>query len=335
MMRNRFMIAFVAMALAASASASEQVGTLTQITGDVKIFTNPSKTPDNPAPRALFEGEYFTVREAKIGDRLDRLNILRTAPGAKARIVFDNGDQYNVGPGTAYRVNWENDTAKGKPEVKLMYGKLRGIVSKGGPRSGLNIRTRSATMAVRGTDFFISDEGVNGTTEVSILRGQVEVKPLAANAKPIQVNSGYSAVIEAPASKPVTSAAGQEAKVAASAPKVELKKTTKEDLVYIHKESHIRTALKTEVRAPAETKQEILALERKATENTLQDIKRADPTLFAKLQEKKDVSVEELNAKAVETLVKEAPRGPARVKPGRHELENLEQGAYEKYFRVE
>jgi hypothetical protein len=326
--------------IASSAWAGEQVGTLTQVQGEVKVFSHPGKEIQGPAPHALFEGTHYSVQDATVGAKIENGNILRTMPGARARVVFDNGDQYNVGSATAYKVGWKKDApAEGAPEVSLMYGKLRGVIAKGGPRSGLRVKTRSATMGVRGTDFFIAEEGLSGATEVSILRGEVEVKPTSAGSKPVTVKSGYSATVTPNAAppSPTPEKAADEAQTAALPSKVDLRRTTQEGLIAIQKSSEVRTELRKEVTKTEEpVTRKVAELEKKAVATTLKDIQNHDPKLFAQLQDRKIDRVEELHQTTVETLVKDAPKGPAnKRKPFKSELEDLEQGAYEKYFKIE
>lgn len=330
--------------VASTALASDQIGTLTQLEGTVKIFNHPSKvlqtSGDSPSTdgsaRALFQGEYYHVRDAKIGDRVEHGNIVRTAPGSKVRVVFDNGDQYNVGPGTAYRVFWDKDETDTQTKIDLMYGKLRGVVTKGGPRSHLLIRTKSATMGVRGTDFFIASGTIteNGVTknetEVSIVRGQVEVTPIAVSKEPVkvmQVKAGYSADVSAPVIAPKTQT--QQPTPAAPVKIIaDLRKTTQEDLAGIQKSSEIQATI---VDAP----KKVQVLEEKAVQAVIHDMKASDPKLFAQVEGKIFKSTDELNHIAVEKLVPEAPKAPPKRKPYKSEIENLEDGAYEKYFKPE
>jgi len=318
MNRNVSRLVFLLSCVASGARAAEQVGTITQTEGAVQLFSNPSKTlnkKEGAGVHALFEGEYYQVREAKIGDLVDQGNILRTVPGGRARVIFENGDQYNLGSGTAYRVNWGGlgpDANNGKPALKLMYGKLRGIIEKGGPRSKLTIRSRSATMGVRGTDFFISDDGVGGGTQVSVLRGEVDVRPLA------------SAIDPKSELKAVSVKAGSTADITLPKPLPAIRKTTQEDLADIKQSSRISQAISPEM-AP---------LEKKAVETTIKDIQKTDPTLFAKLDIGAAKSTEEINAKIVDHFTPAAPKALSKKKPGRAELENLEKSAYDKYFKI-
>jgi hypothetical protein len=323
-----------------AAMASDQVGTITQVDGDVKLFTHPSKKLQEGAAsksggsHALYEGEYYVVENAKVGARVEQGNIVRTAPGAKGRVVFENGDQLNVGPGSAMRVFWDKDSKDSKTRLDLAYGKVRGIVEKGGPRSKLQIRTKTATMGVRGTDFFIADGGKDGGTEVSIMRGSVQVQPKAAGAKPVEVKQGMSADIP-PAPAPVAAPKTGEKVAAAPAPvqpAVELRKTTQEELVGIQKSS----VIEKKAGAPAqEASPEVAKLEKAAVATTMKDIKVYDPKLYEKIQEQKLTSTDDINGQVVATLIKEAPKAPEKRKPYKSEIDNLEQGAYEKYFKIQ
>jgi hypothetical protein len=319
-------------------AASDQVGTITQVDGDVKIFTRPSKKPRPEASKAgasqaLYEGEYYSVESAKVGTKVEQGNIVRTAPSAKSRVVFENGDQLNVGPGSAMRVFWDKDSKDSKTRLDLAYGKIRGIVEKGGPRGKLQIRTRTATMGVRGTDFFIAEGGSAGGTEVSIMRGSVEVKPKAPGSKPIEVKQGFSADI--PPVQPAAPKAAEGGKPSAPAPMqaaVELRKTTQEELAGIQKSSTIEK--KAEDKAQ-EVPADVAKLEQKAVATTLKDIKIYDPKLYEQLEAKKPTSTDDINSQVVATLIKEAPKAPEARKPYKSEVDDLEQGAYEKYFKTQ
>jgi hypothetical protein len=350
---NAYFLSLPIMLVSTIAWASSQVGTLTQLQGEVKIFSNPSKTlpPEGSnegqkVSRALFEGEYYTVRDAKMGEKVENGNIVKTSPGAKTRVIFENGDQITVGSGTAYRIKWDQDSPKGETHVSLMYGKLRGVIEKGGPRSHLKIKTRTAVMGVRGTDFFIAEGGNGGATAVSIIRGSVEVTPIAApkNDKNEKGHPGSEA--GAPQAKPIHVSAGFSAEVGPQnpqeklSPAVELRKTTQEELSGIQKSSAIASPVSTPTTARSiasdDVQRNIAALEKKATETTLNDIKTYDKALYAAIEKQpgRAVSIDAVNQTAIQTLIKEAPKAPAKHKPYQSELDDLENGAYERYFKV-
>jgi hypothetical protein len=332
--------------------AGEQVGTLTQVQGTVNLFTHPSKTlpkENGDAPRALFEGEYFLVQDAKIGDPVEKGNILRTAPGSQARVVFENGDQINVSASTAYRITWDQDTNKGKTELKLAYGKIRGIVTQGGPRSRLMIKTKSAVMGIRGTDFFVAQGGsAQKSTELTVMRGAVEITPLIEKTTPSHKNettevkpakiqttlvkAGYSADITSTQPSP-SSNTPQIVKVE---PKVELRQTTKEEFIGIQTSSTIqKRAIASTSNTSQETQNQVQNLENKAVETALQDIKKHDQDFYAQLEKdsNKTGSLEQINQATLQKLYKEAPKGPALRKPSQSEIDDIGDGAYEKYFK--
>ena len=303
------------------------------MTRDVKIFSHPGKSVQGPPPHALFEGEYYSVQDAKPGDKLDNGNIIRTAPGSAAKVVYDNGDQFQVGSGTAYRVSLPK--AKGAPQINLLYGKLRAVVEKGGPRTGMKIKTRSATMGVRGTDFFIADGGSKGT-EIAVLRGEVEVKPEGSKAQAAKIPAGYTADIAAP--PPVEEKKemkkGEVAKKVEPAPvqAVEVRKVTQEDLAGIKKVAEAAKAEST-IKAAVKEEEQLKKLEAKAGEATMRDIQKTDPKLYEEVKRQGIASADALNEKVIQKVAVTAPSAPEKRKPYMSELEDLENGAYDHYFK--
>ena len=303
-----------------SAQAADHVSTITQLQGETQLYSNPSKSPivaksKTAGTVVLFENEYFLVQEAKIGDKVKNGNILRTRPGAHANVIFENGDQIHIGPGSSYRVQW-NDKLDDKLKVNLMYGRLRGIISKEGPRQKAIIKTRSATMGVRGTDFFIADSGPNGETEISVLRGEVEVTSESTK-KILPVKTGMSATIT-------------------TKTEMEVRETTKEDLNGIQIASSVTAPAMVQTKSAE--KQKITELEKKALAVTLHDIKTYQPEVYEKISADAKIvsSVQELNSKAYSITVVNAPSAPSkRGKPRITELKDSDdQEVYQKYFKL-
>ena len=289
-----------------------QVATVAQVEGRAQIFTRPSKKLDPKVAAddgviASFEGEYYRVKDLKASDRVENGNVVRTLPGAKVKVIYDNGDQIYVGPGSSYRISWKGDV-KTVPEIRLAYGRIRGVISKEGPRKKVIIRTRSAVMGVRGTDFFISDEG-QGETSVSVLRGAVEVAP----------TRGKATVVET----------GMTAEVLTKRVEIPLRKISKEDL------GEIRVASSLPVnKDPAQ--ESLKVLEQKALEVTLKDIRTYQPELLKDIPQSSSgqVAVADLNAKVVDIAAVSAPSIPKRKRPGLEELKSPDGvDYYEKYFQ--
>jgi hypothetical protein len=306
-------IALWIMGFATEGWASDaQVATVAQVEGRAQIFTRPSKKLENSAGVnegviASFEGEYYRVRDLKASDRVENGNVVRTFPGAKVKVIYDNGDQIYVGPGSSYRILWKNDV-KATPEIRLAYGRIRGVISKEGPRKKVIIRTRSAVMGVRGTDFFISDEG-QGETSVSVLRGAVEVAPT--KGKPTVVETGMTA------------------EVVTRSVEVPVRKISKEDLGEIRVASSLPVKKETQM-------EELKALEKKALEVTLKDIRVYQPELLKEMPQAAagEMFVADLNSKVVDIAAIQAPSIPKKKRPGLEELKSPDGvDYYEKYFQ--
>ncbi len=294
------------------ASAS-QVATITRLDGKVQVFTNPSKTLQDKKSTVKFEDAYYQLVDAKIGDKLEKGNILRTFPDSKALVIYDNGDQINVGSGSSYKIEWDGAGEAGKsPKLELKYGSIRAVISKQGPRNGLRLKTRSATMGVRGTDFSVSDNVADGATKLSVIRGEVLIKRIG-EAKETPVKNGKTAEVKA---------------------EVQVRPTTKEETVVIHQNSVIpKQALREEVLATPQAVAQVEVLEKKAVETTLRDIKEHDPKLYASISEQKLNSVQAVESQVMKQAFIAAPKGPS--KPGAHELDNLDENAYERYFKAQ
>ena len=323
----------VAWMLVTPTAWASQEATLTRIEGQVHLLKEPSKTPATQVPegakRVKYEnGMHYLAVQAKLGDSIGNGHFLRTETNARAQVTYPNGDQITIGPGTMYEVKWaadSEDPEKAKVQMHLLFGKMRGVVEKGGPRSKLQIRTRTATMGVRGTDFFIAAEGKSGT-EVSTLRGEVEVIPMAGAA----ASSGTSE----PVTKPVVVAVGQSVAVTHAA--AEIRKTTQQDLKAIQVTSEVKSVTVEEAKASAEIDQKIATLEKKAAETALKDVQKTDPELYAQLAVRgQEIRSEHIQEQVVTRLLKTAPLAPAKRKPFRSELDDLEQGTYQKYFKQE
>lgn len=303
----------------------KQLATFTQIDGKTQLFTNPSKTAYaekslKKGTMAFFEGDYYLIQDAKVSDQIPRGSIVRTLPNAHARIVYENGDQFYVGPGTSYRVTW-NDKTDLDTSVQLLYGRLRGVIAKEGPRKEIRLRTKAATLGVRGTDFFVADSDAKNETEITVLRGAVEVTPNSGKNKstPTLVKTGMSATVifnEELKDKPIK-----------LDPTVELRDTTKEDLTTIQTVSTLTESV------PASDR--IARLEKKAIDVTLEDIKRYQPEFFKQIDPAKAESLQELNSKMVTLSQNEAPTAPKKHKPNITELkETDEDDVYDKYFKI-
>lgn len=320
--------------LSLNSFANKNVGIIVKKKGDVELLTSPSKKFIQNKGIVLYEGLYYTQKKVRPGSKLRNGDILKTGKEAKARVVYKNGDQFNIGEGTALKISWKKTQlkAKSKPTINLINGAIRGIISKKGPRSGLKIRSRSAVMGVRGTDFHFAQRGTSGQTSVSVLRGKVEVAKKEAPKKPVQLAQGFSAQLNQKSLPPRNKKVSKGKKSPKVMSRLEVVKTTKKDLVDIQKDSKILNA--DRVKVSKDVAKELKNLEKSAIQTTLEDIKEYQPKIYQKLKDKKITQVDTVNTVVVSQALEKAPTKSS--KKGLDQMGvDLNEDTYKKYFKID
>jgi DNA-binding ferritin-like protein len=180
---------------------------------------------------------------------------------------------------------------------------------------------RARPWGVRGTDFFISHSKIDTKTEVAVMRGQVKVKEKK-TAKAVQVKKGFSAVVRTkPAPQSRQKAAGKPAML-------ETRMTAKQELQAIQKYSKVekvdRAPASADEKEAQAIKEKIQALEKKAVETVLEDVKEYNPEQYEKLASREITSVDEVSAAVVEDMMVKAPEATQGSEPFSVELENLQ-----------
>lgn len=287
------------------------VGTFVASKGDVKILRDATAATDGSF--LIYEGKKYAFEEAKIGKKVRAEEIIQCGANGKAKVVYANGDHFVVAPGTSMVVPGSADqkTASGAPTLKIFYGKVRSLVTKGGPQEKLKVTTPTAVAGVRGTDFFVRHNPVDGT-QLTVVRGEVIVQSKVQDAKPIAVKKGYMVRADAKG-------------------KTEVKEATKEELVQIQVASTVAADAKAVSSLPQEVKTEIKQLNEKTKDAVLADIKKDDPKLFEELKTRDDLNAATVHTVAVATLYQAAP-SDAKKKPSREEIQGIGKDVYEKYF---
>jgi hypothetical protein len=262
------------------------------------------------------EGKHKTVKymdkvyhvvPAEKGMKLDDGVIVTTAPDAKVKVIYNNGDHFFVSPNTQYKIEIQrkalDEGGRDGTVVTVMRGAVRGLVEKDGPRSGMKVVTKNAVMGIRGTDFQVKLlQG--GITQVSVLRGQVEVKTDNAD-KPVAVETGQTLLKKE-----------EEIKVAV---------LTQQELKEVAKESTIKAST---AQASEEVISEIAELEKKASAVTLKDLKEYQPKIYEEIiASKKEVTSDNLAVATAEVMAKDAP---VRRKPDWRDLD-YNDDPYKKY----
>lgn len=309
----------------ANSYAQTFVATFVMTKGDVKILRPAESNPKGPF--LIYEGKKYSYENGRIGKKVMPQEILQTGTDGRAKIVYPNGDHFNLGPGTSLSLPSSSaEDAKPTQGLNLFYGRVRALISKGGPRTGMKTKTPSATAGVRGTDFFIRHNPTIGS-QVSVLRGEVALKANTdkTNAKPTAVKKGFTGSVDT---------VKKNAKTVNSQPKVAL--ATKEQIVEIQKETALKPDQKALDKLPTELKKQIDLLTVKSTEAVVEDIKTDDPSLYKELKEKmakkEAIDIYDINTKVVAKLYNQAP-GESKTKPTAEELDSIGKDVYDKYFK--
>ena len=178
------------------------VATLVKVHKKVDLLTAPSKEIKGDGVHVKFLDRYYKYRMAKVGERLRNGDVIRTAVNGFARIIFNNGDQINIAPGSSYKIVW-GDIAKeyktSSPSLYLLYGKIRAIFETDGPRKSIKLRSKNASMGIRGTDFFVDSKTMIEGSTLLVIRGKVAITNYKTQ-ETIEVGRGYHAkiTVEAP-----------------------------------------------------------------------------------------------------------------------------------------
>ncbi|MGE0172568.1 MAG: FecR domain-containing protein [Oligoflexales bacterium] len=320
-------IAIFFLGVPSALAQGDHIATLVKVEGEVKLLQDPAPTAKSEKNQALYNGKYYTFRMAKLGTKVRRGDVVQTGNNAKAKIVYENGDQIILAPSSSYRAL---STKEDRTVIDLFFGKIRSVVRPKGPRENMVVRSRSLAMGVRGTDFFVADPDEKGRAAIVVVRGKIEAMPTGLEAKPVEVPAGY--VVS-------TAPAGSTPNDKKEAPKpLAVERSTKTELLEVQKSSLLaKTTPEAMKDLTPDLQKEIVDLEKESVEATIQDIKAADPELFerAKIDVTKVEDVEQLLTISVKQAFDEAPAGAKDSKPSEQDLKDLNEDVYKKYFKTE
>jgi len=173
------------------------------------------------ANRVLVDGKIYFNLKASAGMKVEAGDMIRTGKNGRSRIIYENGDQFSIGTMSSFHIGTKQK--KKKLTLSLLFGKVRGIIAKNGPRSEMEVLTSTMAMGVRGTDFYVMANGKGGGAEVTVLGGKIEVSS--------RRDPGYKTLVSA----------GQTLKIGNIAmndvPRLNLRNITADDLIYIQRNS--------------------------------------------------------------------------------------------------
>jgi hypothetical protein len=345
--------------------ASVQGAVVTRTEGEAQLMIKQSNLNGKPQAELksiIFEKETYFMRPVKNGDRPANGDVVTTGKDGKVRLIYRNGDQVTVTPGTAFKFSWDPKTDR-NAVAELVYGDIRAVIQPEGPRSGMKVNTKTAVLGVRGTDFYVSSWTKESGSRVAVMRGAVALAPKVVTSAtpsttPVQLKDGKVSTpkqAQTPKVQEVIVAAGSsgtvtkkpmipaenlaltEAAAPIVAPIVAVQATSKQELVVIQADSKVAKPKVEEIAKSSDpVAKEIAKLEAASVETTLNDVKRHDPELYAKLQEETKKGHQLLDADHVqaETVKKIFVTAPSVVnEPHKPTLEDLDTGGdiYDKY----
>jgi len=296
------------------ASAGVHTATVTNLVGEVHLLKSPTPQATGDGIHVLFNGSYYLYYLAELGSKVELDEVVQTTAGAKARLLFDNGDQMNVGELTSFKLEIPKKNKTSNPQLDLLFGRIRSVISKEGPRNRLSIKNKTVVMGVRGTDFLVQDYGIGGNgTELQVFRGKVEFKNTD---KPNDVKL----VAKGDAAFSSTTEKKSE---------VQVRPITKDDLFETQKNLFVPSNNKG-----PDVPKEVVELEKKSVDTTLQDMKSESPEAFKKLSGS-DISTSQIiNAEVLASLFDQAKRRDSNdtsviTKPSREEVEKQIDDVYQ------
>lgn len=156
------------------------------------------------------------VRELKVGESILSGDVVNTRSDATVKLIMTDRSIIDLGASTLFKVDeWiQQQTEDRRVALTLGYGKIRASVNAPvGPKGKFTIKTKAATMGVRGTEFIVtadfadsaapaakpgtsgagsgSGAGKSVTTQVTVIHGKVEFKDQARPAgKPTELTTG-------------------------------------------------------------------------------------------------------------------------------------------------
>jgi hypothetical protein len=151
----------------------------------LSLFLSPLIEAKNRARTILVRGKILyknknqKTTRLKRGNRLPLGTTLQSFNKAFAKIVFDDNSSINIGPHT--KIILSGNVKKGENIISLLKGELRSRLNKTPGKHKQRkfyIKTPTAVMGVRGTDFISEYSPKTKETNLKVIRGKVAFGPL-------------------------------------------------------------------------------------------------------------------------------------------------------------
>jgi ferric-dicitrate binding protein FerR (iron transport regulator) len=143
-----------------------------------------------------------TIQKASVGQEVPLQGVILTHARSVATITLPDQSVIKVGRDSEVAL-LEMGGAKGSTVISLLSGSLFSKVRKQENGRQFRVRTKNASMGVRGTEFFTSVNASEGDVWMCVREGTVAVEA-SSQAKPVMVGAGEGVLVPAgkSASKP-------------------------------------------------------------------------------------------------------------------------------------
>jgi hypothetical protein len=155
---------------------AEPAGKLVSSSGQI-VATSPSKAP----------------RPLKAGDAVLEGDTIRSAASSSAKFLMNDQTILDLNPSSQLLVEHYERKVVGDRNVAIsvLDGTVRASVTKHLAAGGkFVIRTRTATMGVRGTEFVVQNDLKSGQSQLTVLKGLVQAAPNTKGAALVGVSPG-------------------------------------------------------------------------------------------------------------------------------------------------
>lgn len=185
------LLTYCAVGLSLNSFAADYAGQAVSISGKVLVR--------NAATQSM------QMNFLKPGDKIEKGSIINTGSDGSAKLLMTDKTILDLGPSSLFKVNDYalNSLNDRKVDISLDYGQVRASVNQpvSQDKGKFTIRTKAATMGVRGTEFVIQagfpprpgEPPSIQQTQLTVIKGSVDLADLNTNVPPVSVTAGMLA----------------------------------------------------------------------------------------------------------------------------------------------
>jgi hypothetical protein len=186
------LVAFTSFATCLSSSASADV------IGKVILqdYRGATATPDGTE----------NTKEIRYQDQVSALDTVATGEGGATQMQFLDETRFDVGPNAMVKLDdfvFDPSSTEGAGKISMAVGAFRYVGGKMKSDENVKLITPTATMTIRGTELVIF-VGLDGTTEVNVISGAVDVAPCNKGGEAVPAAAGQRVIVPVSCTASVT-----------------------------------------------------------------------------------------------------------------------------------